>query len=145
MTRATRIELIAIAAAVMAAYALAPWLPRHPALGEVVLAAAVLLLAQGLLRDLVRLLATRRAPAARREMRCVCAESVVGVGVVAAGLGALGAGLDAPLAMDGWRWAAVVVAAAGTGLALRDVVIGWRPLSVRREPDHDGIVVRWRR
>ena len=101
MTRAERLELALIPLAAAAAWGVAARLPDAPGLGDLLLAGAVLLLLQGLLRDLW-LLWRRRALAAAaqpRRMPCLCLESALGATGVLAGLVFLGSGLAWRMAM----------------------------------------------
>jgi hypothetical protein len=135
-------ELALDGAAILVVAALAPELPRSLAVGDLVLAGAVVLLLQGLVRDLWRT-ATARKEASTREISCVCVESTVGLTAIVAGLLltlAWRAGsVRLPLAALPMGFAAVLI----FGTAVRNIVFDWRALRLRREADH-GARVTWR-
>ena len=146
MTRAERLELALIPLAAAAAWGMAARLPDAPGLGDLLLAGAVLLLLQGLLRDLW-LLWRRRALAAAaqpRRMPCLCLESALGATGVLAGLVFLGSGLAWRMAMPDWGWSLLVAVVLALGFAIKDLVIALRPLRLVRDPDHLNIVLGWR-
>ncbi|WP_330946160.1 hypothetical protein [Thermomonas sp. LB-4] len=146
MTRAERLELALIPLAAAAAWGVAARLPDAPGLGDLLLAGAVLLLLQGLLRDLW-LLWRRRALAAEaqpRRMPCLCLESALGATGVLAGLVFLGSGQAWRMAMPDWGWSLLVAVVLALGFAIKDLVIALRPLRLAREADHLNIVVGWR-
>ncbi|ODU51220.1 MAG: hypothetical protein ABS98_07290 [Lysobacteraceae bacterium SCN 69-48] len=146
MTRAERLELALIPLAAAAAWGVAARLPDAPGLGDLLLAGAVLLLLQGLLRDLW-LLWRRRALAAAaqpRRMPCLCLESALGTTGVLAGLVFLGSGLAWRMAMPDWGWSLLVAVVLALGFAIKDLVIALRPLRLVRDADHLNIAVGWR-
>lgn len=142
MTRLEKTELASIPLAGIGAWLVAPLLPGRPTPGDLLLTAAALLLLQGLIRD-IGLLAVRGrdTKAANMPARCLCVESAVGAGGVAAGLGLLGVGIGAPFALPAWGWGLLVIAVTTTGFALKDYVVGWPPWRFRREPDHLSLAV----
>lgn len=145
MTRAERVELALIPAAAVATWALGARLPATPGFGTLLLASAVLLLLQGLLRDLWLLWRDRRTPvAAPRRMACLCLESTLGSSGVLAGLVVLGSGLSWRIALPAWGWGLLVGAVLALGFAIKDLVLALRPLRLLRDPGHRNIVVAWR-
>jgi len=146
MTNGERIELVLISLAAATAWTLAARLPAAPGLGTLLLAGAVLLLLQGLLRDLWLLWRHRpRPPAGQpRRMACLCLESTLGSTGVLAGLVVLGSGMPWRLALPAWGWGLLVGGVLALGFAIKDVVIALRPLRLVRDPDHLNIVVGWR-
>jgi hypothetical protein len=46
--------------------------------------------------------------------------------------------------MAEWAWPLAGGLVWGAGFAIKDVVIEWGPLKVRRVKDHGSILVRWR-
>lgn len=146
MTRAERLELALIPVAAAATWAMGARLPAAPGVGALLLVGAVLLLLQGLLRDLWLLWRRRTAPTAGqpRRMACLCLESTLGSTGVLAGLVVLGSGLPWRIALPGWGWGLLVGAVLALGFAIKDLVIALRPLRVVRDPDHLNIVVGWR-
>lgn len=146
MTRAERLELALIPLAAAAAWGMAARLPDAPGLGDPLLAGAVLLLLQGLLRDLWLLWRRRTlaATAQPRRMPCLCLESALGTTGVLAGLVVLGSGLPWRIALTAWGWGLLVGAVLALGFAIKDLVIALRPLRLVRDADHLSIVVGWR-
>ena len=146
MTNGERIELVLISLAATAAWTLAERLPAAPGLGTLLLAGAVLLLLQGLLRDLWLLWRRRTRPPTGqpRRMACLCLESTLGSTGVLAGLVVLGSGLPWRLALPAWGWGLLVGGVLALGFAIKDLVIALRPLRLVRDPDHLNIVVGWR-
>lgn len=146
MTHAERIELALIPVAAAAAWAMAARLPTAPGVGTLLLVGAVLLLLQGLLRDLWQLWRRGRQPPAGqpRRMACLCLESTLGSTGVLAGLAVLGSGLPWRIALPAWGWGLLVGGVPALGFAIKDLVIALRPLRLVRDPDHLNIVVGWR-
>ena len=135
-------ELALDGAAILLVAALSRRFPQSLALGDLVLGGAVVLLLQGLVRDLRRV-ATAPREASTREISCVCVESTVGVAAIVAGLSLTlgwraGALRLAPEALP-IGFAAVVL----FGTAVRNIVFDWRALRLRREADHRARVT-WR-
>ena len=143
MTHAERLELALIPVAAAAASAVAARLPTAPGLGTLLLAGAVVLLLQGLLRDLWLLWRRRTRPPTGqpRRMACLCLESTLGSTGVLAGLVVLGSGLSWRIALPAWGWGLLVGAVLVLGFAIKDLVIALRPLRLVRDPDHLNIVV----
>ena len=120
-------------------------LPREVEVGSLLTAAALLLLLQGLVRDLYLLVRQRSAPSApRRRMRCMCLESSVGLGGVLLGIGLA-------VLLPAWRLplttGGVVVGSSAVlvfGYATKDLVVTWGPVGLRRDPDHANIIPVWR-
>jgi hypothetical protein len=78
-------ELALDSAAILLVAALSTELPSTLAVGDLVLGGAVVLLLQGLVRDLWHVATAPRA-GSTREISCVCVESTVGVAAIVAGL-----------------------------------------------------------
>jgi len=146
LSGAERLELAAIPA-VTAAVA---WLAPRPAasfeLGTLVAGGALLLLVQGLFRDLWLLRQARHRPAApAREARCLCVESVLGLTGVVAGIGLTGLGLTRPVHPGVATLTAAVSGTMAAGFLLKDFVFAWAPWRIYREKDHAQVIFRWRR
>ena len=139
---AVRLEIALVAATVVPVALVRHRLPHAVALGDLFFAGAIVLLAQGLARDLARL-ASRRRAVAERKVTCVCVESVVGLGSVVAGAALViaGSSVRVPMAPAAWPLALACVALLGT--ATREIVFDWRRGRFRREVDHGANVV-WR-
>ena len=133
--RADSIEAAAIAAALLLVAALSGGLSTAFPLGQVLAAAGAVILAQGLVRDVVRL-ATRDASAPRQRMRCLCAESAVGPALVVAGILLLLAGTGGPVDLDRPRVVGGLAALLAFGFVAKDWVI-----VLKRVDDHGAIDV----
>ncbi len=136
-----KVELGLIAATTGLVALVSPGLPGEARLGYVVLGFGLLFLVQTLLRDLWIMWQQRHVP--RNSMpaaRCACLESIVGFAPVIASLALLSSGRGGfiPLSAGGWVATTAVVMLAG--FVLKDFVLEWKPLRIRREPDH----VNWR-
>ncbi len=107
----------------------------------------MLILIQGLFRDLWLLRQTRRQVTSppSREARCMCVESALGMTGVVAGIGLVGLGFDRPIFMSAAELSAAVAATMITGFLLKDFVFGWSPWKIYREKDHAQVIFRWRK
>jgi len=74
----------------------------------------------------------------------MCVESTVGATGVAVGIVVLGSGLDRSVPMEGWIWSVLSVVVMATGFGIKDYVLEWNPLRLRRDKDHVNIVFIWR-
>ena len=146
MARAEWIELLAITVLAATSWLVWPGASAFLPLWEITLGLSALLLAHSLLRDIAILLRSRRSASTslRKEAHCFCLESTAGsIGIVA---GALLAGFAGSTQVEIRRWS-FSVAVTGIlilGFFVKDLVISWRPLGVRREADHLNLIVRWR-
>jgi len=142
MTSREKSELVLIAVAIGASTALKNKLPAKMSSGDLVLYASIVLLAQGLVRDLWIKYATPKVEAkpAKTGPICMCMESTVGVLGVIAGLLLLFVGTRTPLELATWFWPAVVGGVLVLGFLIKDFVLDWRTRSIRREKDHQSIV-----
>src|SRR5262245_48252220 len=105
MTTREKVELLLICIVAGAAWFLAAKLPQKLAVGEVVLAASVFLLGQGLLRDLwIKYVVKPAAPAEPRRIVCMCMESTVGVVGVTAGAAILLCGIRSSVQLPNVFW-----------------------------------------
>lgn len=120
---------------------------RNPTLstGSLLVLLAALFLVQTLVRDLVILNQLRRQPAGAdgiRHERCFCLETPLGMVFLVVALGIYWTGF----AGQGIHpWLAICLGVAATLLAnylMRDLVIRWRPLGIRRDPSHFNIIPR---
>lgn len=140
-----RVELALIPVAVTAVGLSARWLPSRVGAGALLTTACLAWLVQGGLRDawLLYRLRTRPDPRPPRRLACMCLESSAGLtGVLVGGaLAALGRGGD--VAMSPLRWSLLAAAVFALGFLARELVITWRPLGLRRVPDHHSIVFTW--
>ncbi|MES2820984.1 MAG: hypothetical protein V4812_18570 [Pseudomonadota bacterium] len=146
MTTAEKFELALIPVVGVVIWLIAERLPARIGIGSLLLASSVLLLFQGLIRDLW-LISTRSRQSAvgtRQEALCMCVESTIGVTGVVAGLIILGCALDSTLPVGSWLWSVVAVGVLTIGFAVKDFIFVWRPFRIRRVKDHINIVFSWK-
>ena len=146
MTKAEISELFLIPLAGACAWLVGTWLPNSIGVGSLLLASSVLLLLQGLLRDIWLLFQRKTAQQSgeRQKLLCMCVESTVGVSGVVAGLVVLGSALDWPVPMTPWLWGLLAIAVLILGFAVKDLIFEFRPFRVRRDKDHLNIVFSWK-
>lgn len=146
MTTAEKTEIALIPIAGASILLSGEWLPSDIGIGSILLAASVLLLFQGLVRDLW-LLTRRKADqrsGARQERLCMCVESTIGVTGVVAGLIILGSAINQPVSMSPRLWSLLAVAVLAIGFSIKDLILEWRPFRIRRDKDHLNIVFSWK-
>lgn len=146
-TLAEKIEITLIPLLGIAIWLMAAGLPNHLGIASVLLCASVLLLLQGLLRDIWLLSKGKRQAelALPHQALCMCVESTVGITGVVAGLFFLGGAIDLQLSMKPWIWSALAIAVLVIGFAIKDLVFEWRPFRIRRDKDHVNIVFSWKK
>lgn len=135
MTRAEKIELGLIALAVAGAWFATPGLRWTPAVGTLLGYSAALLLGQGLIRDVAKLVARRVAEGQRQRIACLCAESSVGLGLLLVGATLTLLGLTEGVRVSHVGFVAGVAVVLVLGFVAKDYVI-----TVRREKDHARII-----
>jgi hypothetical protein len=131
--RRDTIEAVAIVLALAVAALATGELWTSLPLGRALATAGAVILAQGLVRDAVRL-ATRDPSAPRQRLRCLCAESAVGPVLVVGGILLLLAGIDAPVGLDRPRVVGALAVLLTFGFVAKDWVI-----VLKRVEDHGGI------
>jgi hypothetical protein len=140
-----KIELGLIPVVVAAVGLAGRLLPAQPGTGELLVFAGLAWLVQGGLRDLwlLYLMKSRPATAPRRKLACMCLESSAGLtGVVLGVVLAIG-GIGGQVTLNAGRWMLLAVAVLTLGFLAKDFVVSWRPLGVRRDPDHHTIIFTW--
>jgi hypothetical protein len=144
MTRADQIEITTIAAASTATWLIPAYIFSDLTLGEATLYLSALLLAQGLVRDLLMLLRNRSAAhgGTFQESQCLCLESAIGVAGVIAGSALLGSFGAMSLPVDHLEFFLAVTATLAIGFLLKEFVITWNPLGIRREKNPLSVIVR---
>jgi hypothetical protein len=136
---AERVELVLIALAAPVAWLATGGLAWSLPLGKLVAYSAVVLLGQGLVRDLAKLAARRLAGApapATQRLLCLCAESSAGLALVAAGIGLMLLGIDRPVVLDQARLTLGGLLLLAAGFVAKDYV-----LVLRRVEDHATIAL----
>ena len=146
MTKAEKSEIALVPVVGAVVLLVGASLPTSIGIGSLVLASSVLILLQGLLRDLW-LLSRRKATqqtGGTHEILCMCVESTVGVTCVVAGLFILGSALNTQVPMTAWLWSLLATAILAIGFAVKDLIFEFRPFRVRRDKDHLNIVFSWK-
>jgi hypothetical protein len=148
MTRAEWIEVLVIVVLAPASWIAWPYFAPTMPLWQLALSLSALLLAHSLVRDTAVLLRSRmsesKSTGHRQEAHCFCLESTIGATGVVVGIVLAALGLSIQVAIGRWYF---VLGVAGTmvfAFAVKDLVISWNPLGLRREKDHLNLIVRWR-
>ena len=146
MTTPEKVELALIPVFGAGLWLMAPELPKKLGVGDLLLGTSVLLLLQSLIRDLWLLTREKRAAqlSPRRKARCMCVESTVGATGVIVAIVLLGSGIDRSVVMNDWMWSPLAMVILGIGFVIKDYVLEWGPLRVRRDRDHVNIVFTWK-
>jgi hypothetical protein len=146
MTTAEKIEVILIPLAGAAIWLMREWLPADIGIGSLLLASSVLLLLQGLFRDLWLLFKRKQdtQSGTQQEVLCMCVESTVGVMGVVAGIVIFGSAINRPVQMNSWIWSLLAVAVLTIGFAMKDFIFEWRPFRIRRDKNHLNIIFSWK-
>ena len=146
MTKSEKIEFALVPLSGIAAAGVASSLPLELEIGQLFLLVSILVLAQGLSRDLWLLVRARRSPSTGelRAAQCMCIESTVGVLGIVVGFALIGTGFGRPIALSATGWGVLVAASLTFGFLIKDFVIEWNPWRIRREKDHLNLLVKWR-
>ncbi len=146
MSRAEWIEVLAIIIIAPASWLAWPWLASPTPLWLVVLCVSALLLLQSLLRDVAILVRFRRAPNPEppKTAQCFCLESTVGLTGVIAGAALVGLGCSSRVNISHVAFSLTVAATMALSFGIKDLVITWNPLGLRRDKDHLNLIVRWK-
>jgi hypothetical protein len=146
MTRAEWIEILLIGILTPMSWVAWPYFPSPTPIWQIVLGVSTLLLLQSLLRDVAILLRTRRSALnePRKEAQCFCLESTVGLTGVIVGAALVGLGSSTDVAISRWDFFLAVAGTMALSFIVKDLVISWQPLGVRREKDHLNLIVRWK-
>lgn len=73
----------------------------------------------------------------------MCLESSAGLTGLIVGIGLSLFNLGGDLRFTTARWMLLATAVFAAGFLLKDYVISWRPLGIRRDPEHHSIVFTW--
>ena len=146
MTRAERIEILIIGFIAPMTEVAWPYFPSPTPLWQIVLGVSGLLLLQSLVRDTAILLraAYLAANGPRKEARCFCLESTIStMGIfLGAALVSLGSSTNVTISRGGFFL--IVAGTMALSFIIKDLVISWKPLGVRREKDHLSLIVQWK-
>ena len=147
ITAAEKLELVLIPGAGIIGWFMAERPPAQISIGALLLGASVLLLLQGLLRDLWLISQRNRQSevGAPQEALCMCVESTVGVTGVIAGFIILGSSIDSTLSADPLLIGFLTTGILIIGFAIKDFIFELRPFRIRRDKDHLNIVFSWKR
>ncbi len=146
MTKPKVIELGLITVLVFGVYLFYSWLPQQVLLGQGVIWIAGLVFLQSLVRDLSILFyaskKTERPSPKKIEKQCFCLESLIGLSVLLAGCLLLFNSNSASVALSQTMWVIAILAVLVTGFLIRDLVVTWRPIRIRKEKNHLNILVK---
>lgn len=142
---AEKVELCIIPGCIVLAWLILPRGGFKVALGEIIAGLSLVILLQGLVRDLWLLRQVRRQSNATpaRAARCMCVESALGITGVLGGLGLAGLGFSRPVFVSGAEVLACLGAALLTGFLLKDFVFEGSPFRIYREEHHAQVIFRW--
>ncbi|HMD13504.1 MAG TPA: hypothetical protein VKI62_02670 [Bacteroidota bacterium] len=73
-----------------------------------------------------------------------CQQSTVGVTDVVAGAALVGVDSSTNVTISRWDFFLAVAGTMALSFIIKDLVISWKPLGVRREKDHLNLIVRWK-
>ena len=146
MSRLEYVELLLVALIAATGVWWTELLPESTTLGRVLMTGSAILLAQGLVRDLVLLMRARRRPGQPepKQARCMCMESSVGAAGILAGAILLFGVFDIAVVMTALHWQVIVTTILILGFIMKDWVILMNPFRITRDPDHVNIIVRWK-
>ena len=147
MTPAEKFEIASIPLIGIASGFIPGWLPADISIGVLLLGASVLLLAQGLIRDLWLISRSKQHShdGTRQQALCMCVESTVGVTGVVAGLVILGSTIDSTLSASPLLISLLAIGILVFGFSVKDLILEFRPFRIRRDKDHLNIVFSWKR
>ena len=140
-----KIELGLIPAVVAGVGLAGHWLPTELGTGPLLVIACLTWLVQGGLRDLWLLSLVKRQPAytPKRRLACMCLESSVGLAGVVVGVILALCRIGGLHPLNSARWMLLNATVLTVGFLAKDLIISWRPLGVRHDPEHHSIVFTW--
>lgn len=146
MTKAEWIEVLVICITAPMSQVVWTYFPSPTPLWQIVLGVSALLLLQSLVRDVAILLYSRRSASnePRKEVQCFCLESTVGATGIIAGAMLVGLGGSTHVIISRWDFVLIVAGTMALGFIIKDLVISWKPLGLRREKNHLNLIVRWK-
>jgi hypothetical protein len=140
-----KVEVALIPLAMLGVGAASSALPRQLRVGELFAVGCLAWLVQGGIRDLWHLYNQKRERSKNptRKLACMCFESSVGFVGRVVGIVLILTGQSDSFRMTPFRWMVLAAVIFNVGFFAKDLVISWRPLGVRRDPDHHSIVFTW--
>lgn len=147
MTRSERLELGLIGLVVVVIYFLSSLFHDQVLLGSGVIWLAVTVFLQSIIRDLSMLFYFSKQSDSSSskpiEKQCFCLESLIGVSVLLIGFLLFFGSNSTVIALNQVTWAISVLAVLVIGFLIKDLVITWRPIRIRKEKNHLNIIVKW--
>ncbi|MEO7598487.1 MAG: hypothetical protein ABIV50_06115 [Opitutus sp.] len=140
-----KIELLLIPVAALGVGALSLLLPIQLTVAELLGLACATWLVQGGIRDLwmIREMKKKRSTAPQRRLACMCLESTAGLTGLCVAAGLMLADWGGNVSITPGRMFGLAGGVFILGFLVKDIVISWRPLGLRRDPDHHSIVFTW--
>lgn len=144
LTNLEKAELMLIGIVLLILTMLHTKLPTTFAVGSLITSLALTVLLQGFLRDLYLLYRKRRNPDTQPKvvMRCMCLESTLGLPLVILGV-------TIAVILPEWKFELPSILTATlhgvaliSGFLIKDLLVIWRPLGLRREKNHSHITFR---
>ena len=148
MSGLEKAELVAICIAVLISFLAAELLPKQLTLGQCFIGLAVSVFIQSLIRDL-SLLALNKATKHEQQgsepvsESCMCLESISGLVLLLIGFLFSFAFSSLVLTSPAWAVSLALFVILSAGFLLKDFVVTWRPLGIRKEKNHLNVVVKW--
>jgi hypothetical protein len=138
-------ELCAIFLIALSVCCLGGSLPATSSIGTVIVWVAGLSFSQSLVRDLilVRQASKKARPPSKQVKQCLCLESVLGVSVLLVGSLLLFSNNVEAIELSAPKWGTLVLLTLLAGFLVKNFILTWRPLGIRREKDHINIIVKW--
>ena len=147
MTKSEAVELGLIGFVVLVVYSLSWLFPDQLLLATAVVWLAMVVFLQSLIRDLSMLFyfLKHRGGSSHQpiEKQCFCLESLVGVSVLLIGSLLFFSSKATEVVLNQTVWALSVFAVLITGFLIKDLVITWGPIGIKKEKNHLNIIVKW--
>ncbi len=148
MTTPEKLELSLILLAPIAAYFLGDLIPSQWSIGLGVIWLASITFIQSLIRDLsllsLKLLSSSKGKQPNVvESRCLCLESLAGVSLLLIGFLLFFVGNTHIIVLSDIAFSVVLLFTLVMGFLIKDLVVFWKPLQIRREKGHMNIIVKW--
>ncbi len=139
------VELILIIFSIILFSAFSTTLPANVNLGWLMVYFALTLLIHGFFRDVYLLykqktLIDDKAPIA---MRCMCLESSIGLPTVFLGIGLAYWFSSWSIALTALGWTILFSFTLLFGFVIKDLIITFTPLAIRKEKNHGNIIFKW--
>jgi phage shock protein PspC (stress-responsive transcriptional regulator) len=149
MTPLEKIELtvIVIITGIIAYFA--NGLPTQISLGQLLLNASMLLLLQGLVRDVALIVINKRKndhkDKSQQTLQCLCFESGFGMlGIIIGGILLL-SGIGGSLTIDRQLWSVLFFVITLFGFLIKDYIFTWNPFSIKKEKDHHNVIFSFKK